>query len=142
MPAGTESGSAAALIVSDDDLSKITEAIRHGRTIHSNLKKAVRYARGNFSAAHRHERCRVLTIREEDIGLLTDQLGDLQDLNMGIHLLGPSYTNKVLPQKARADLMDLRGVWLEEKGRKEREIYLLLQEKTGLGEKDEQMGKD
>lgn len=34
---------AADLIVSNDDLEKITEAIQHGRTIHSNLKKATRY---------------------------------------------------------------------------------------------------
>lgn len=41
---GTEiAREAANLIVSDDDLGKITEAIQQGRTIHNNLKKATRY---------------------------------------------------------------------------------------------------
>lgn len=34
---------AADLIITDDDLSKVAEAIKHGRKIFSNLKKAVRY---------------------------------------------------------------------------------------------------
>ena len=41
---GTEiAREAAALVISDDGLDRITEAIRQGRTIHSNLKKATRY---------------------------------------------------------------------------------------------------
>jgi P-type Ca2+ transporter type 2C len=41
---GTEiAREAADLVVSDDSLAKITEAIRQGRVIHSNLKKAIRY---------------------------------------------------------------------------------------------------
>jgi Ca2+-transporting ATPase len=41
---GTEMARQAAdLVITDDDLQKVTEAIRHGRTIFSNLKKAVRY---------------------------------------------------------------------------------------------------
>ncbi|MDP4255514.1 MAG: cation-translocating P-type ATPase [Bacteroidota bacterium] len=41
---GTEiAREAADLVISDDDLAKITEAIRQGRMIHSNLKKAIRY---------------------------------------------------------------------------------------------------
>jgi Ca2+-transporting ATPase len=34
---------AADLVITDDDLSKVAEAIKHGRKIFSNLKKAVRY---------------------------------------------------------------------------------------------------
>ncbi len=34
---------AADLVITDDDLSKVTEAIKHGRKIFSNLKKAIRY---------------------------------------------------------------------------------------------------
>lgn len=41
---GTEMAKQAAdLVISDDDLERITEAIRHGRTIYANLKKAIRY---------------------------------------------------------------------------------------------------
>jgi Ca2+-transporting ATPase len=41
---GTEiAREAADLVVSDDDLGRITEAIQHGRVIHHNLKKATRY---------------------------------------------------------------------------------------------------
>ena len=41
---GTEiARQAAALILTDDDLGKVTEAIRQGRKIYHNLKKAVRY---------------------------------------------------------------------------------------------------
>ncbi|HEY6899863.1 MAG TPA: cation-translocating P-type ATPase, partial [Puia sp.] len=41
---GTETARQAAdLVISDDNLDRITEAIRHGRTIYANLKKAIRY---------------------------------------------------------------------------------------------------
>lgn len=41
---GTETAREAAdLVLSDDNLDKITDAIRHGRTIYQNLKKAIRY---------------------------------------------------------------------------------------------------
>jgi len=41
---GTETAREAAdLILSDDNLERITDAIRHGRTIYENLKKAIRY---------------------------------------------------------------------------------------------------
>lgn len=41
---GTEiARQAADLVISDDKLEKITEAIRHGRAIYANLKKAIRY---------------------------------------------------------------------------------------------------
>lgn len=65
-----------------------------------------------------------------DIDSLTDQLGDLQDLHIGIGLLQPAYIDKVIPEKERIDLLDLRGQWQEEKQRKELEMYALLQEKT------------
>jgi Ca2+-transporting ATPase len=45
--AGTDlARQAADLVVSDDDLSHITEAILRGRTVHNNLKKAIRYLIG------------------------------------------------------------------------------------------------
>jgi hypothetical protein len=68
-----------------------------------------------------------------DIGSLADQLGDLQDLRIGVGLLQPAYTDKVIPEKERIDLLDLRGQWQEEKQRKELEIYALLKENTGTG---------
>jgi len=70
-----------------------------------------------------------LPLTYPEIGSFTSLLGDLQDLCIGIDLLQPAYINRGNSEKEKKILRDLRGQWLDEKSRKQEEIYVQLKEK-------------
>ncbi|HTI10542.1 MAG TPA: CHAD domain-containing protein [Puia sp.] len=61
-------------------------------------------------------------------------LGELQDIRMSTQLLQSSYVDKAISERERLLLFDLRGQWLDEKGRKQQELYAHLRKKMGIGD--------